>query len=157
MAAVIRRARNGDELKVAEMLLKLVKQHVGYDPARFSDFVTLHGAAEFYKSRFEAENAAVLVVEAKGNVVGFAYLEFARLDYENLLEKAAWLHDIYVNEEVRAEGLGRDLIEAVFSTARNLGAEKLLLSVAAKNSAAQEFFEKAGFRRTMLEMTLNLK
>ena len=38
-----------------------------------------------------------------------------------------------------------------------MGAEKLLLSVAAKNAAAQHVFEKAGFRPTMVEMTLNLK
>lgn len=157
MSAVIRRAREGDEDRVAELLLKLVKQHVCYDPARFSDFVTLQGAADFYRSRFEAEDAAVLVAETHGQIVGFAYVEFSRLDYENLLENAAWLHDIYVESDARSEGIGLELIVAVGKTAELLGAKKLLLSVAARNRAAQEFFEKAGFRQTMLEMTLNLK
>lgn len=63
MSAVIRRARDGDEVRVAELLLKLVDQHVGYDPDRFSDLVSLGGASEFYKGRFDADDAAVLVAE----------------------------------------------------------------------------------------------
>lgn len=155
--ALIRRARVGDEEKVAELLLKLVKQHVDYDPDRFSNFVTLDGAAEFYKSRFDADNALVLVAEFENRIVGFAYIEFSKLDYENLLENAAWLHDIFVEKEYRFDGTGKKLIEASAVAAEELGAKKLLLTVAAKNTIAQDFFEKAGFRQTMLEMTLNLK
>lgn len=157
MSAVIRRARVGDEIRVAELLSKLVRQHVDYDPDRFSDFVTLQGAAEFYKSRFDVRDAAVLVAEVEDRIVGFAYIEFEKLDYENLLENAAWLHDIFVERDERSEGLGKRLLNAAAEAAKEIGAEKLLLTVAAKNTIAQDFFENAGFRQTMLEMTLNLK
>jgi GNAT superfamily N-acetyltransferase len=157
MDVSIRRARAGDEKKVAELLLKLVEQHVDYDPERFSNFVTLHGAAEFYKSRFDVQDAAVLVAEVEDRIVGFAYIEFEKLDYESLLENAAWLHDIFVERGERSDGVGKRLLEAARNAASELGAGKLLLTVAAKNDVAQDFFEKAGFRQTMLEMTLNLK
>jgi ribosomal protein S18 acetylase RimI-like enzyme len=37
-----------------------------------------------------------------------------------------------------------------------LGAPRVVLMTAAKNDAAQRFFESMGFRRTMIEMTLEL-
>ena len=156
MAALIRQARPGDEQRVAEFAIRLFDQHVEYDPERFSTFANVEGAARFYRSRFDTPDSAVLVAEVDGEVVGFAYLERDELNYAELLRDGAWLHDIYVNESARAEGIGRDLINAAAETAKRMGAKKLLLTVAAKNAIAQQVFEKAGFRRTMVEMTLNL-
>ena len=98
----------------------------------------------------------MFVAEIDGEVVGFVYLERDELNYAELLRGGAWLHDIYVDESARDEGVGRDLIKAAAEAAKRMGAEKLLLTVAAKNAVAQQVFEKAGFRRTMVEMTLNL-
>ena len=157
MSALIRRAREGDERKVAEFAMRLFDQHVEYDPERFSTFANAEGAARFYLSRFETPDSAVFVAEIENEVVGFAYVERDPLNYAELLKNGAWLHDIYVDERARAEGIGRGLISAAAEAAERMGAEKLLLSVAAKNAAAQHVFEKAGFRPTMVEMTLNLK
>lgn len=156
MDAVIRRAQDGDQMKIAELAIRLFDQHVEYDPERFSTFANVDGAARFYRSRFDTPDSAVLVAEMGGEVVGFAYIERDDLNYAELLEKGAWLRDIYVDESARAAGIGRALISAAAEAAERMGAEKLLLTVAAKNAAAQLVFEKAGFRRTMMEMTLNL-
>ena len=157
MPAVIRRARAGDERRVAEFAIRLFDQHVEYDPERFSTFANVDGAAKFYRSRFETPDSAVFVAEVENEIIGFAYVERDPLNYAELLENGAWLHDIYVDEHARSEGVGKELIKAAAEAAKQMGAEKLLLTVAAKNSAAQKVFEKAGFRRTMMEMTLNLK
>ena len=157
MSVLIRRAREGDERRVAEFAIRLFDQHVEYDPDRFSTFANVEGASRFYRSRFETADSAVFVAEIDNEVVGFAYVERDPLNYAELLEKGAWLHDIYVEEHARTEGAGKGLINAAAEAAKKMGAEKLLLSVAAKNAAAQKVFEKAGFRPTMVEMTLNLK
>ena len=156
MAALIRQATPGDEQRVAEFAIRLFDQHVEYDPERFSTFANVEGAARFYRSRFETPDSAVLVAEVDGEVVGFAYLERDELNYAELLRDGAWMHDIYVDESARTTGLGKDLIKAAAEAAKRMGAKKLLLTVAAKNAIAQQVFEKAGFRRTMVEMTLNL-
>ena len=157
MPATIRRARDGDERRVAEFAIRLFDLHVGYDPERFSTFANVEGAARFYRSRFDTADSVVLVAEIENEVVGFAYVEKDELNYAELLRDGAWLHDVYVDESARAEGAGRALIDAAAEAAKDMGAKKLLLTVAAKNAAAQRVFEKAGFRRTMTEMTLNLK
>jgi GNAT superfamily N-acetyltransferase len=156
MAALIRQAMPGDEYRVAEFAIRLFDQHVEYDPERFSTFANVDGAARFYRGRFDTPDSAVFVAKIGDEVVGFAYLERDELNYAELLRDGAWLHDIYVDESARAEGIGRDLIKAAAEAAKRMGAEKLLLTVAAKNAIAQQVFEKAGFRPTMVEMTLNL-
>ena len=152
----MRRAKPGDERAVAEFAIKLVEQHVAYDPDRFSLFATVEGAENFYGTQFDQTDSAVLVVEADDAVIGFAYIAKDVRNYAELLENGAWLHDIYVEESFRSTGAGKALMKAVLATAREMGAEKLLLTVAARNSAARSFFEGVGFRPTMTEMTINL-
>lgn len=156
MNVTVRRAKTGDEKTVAEFLVKLVAQHVEYDRQRFADFVTAEGAAVFYASHFEADEARVLVAEIEREIVGFAYLEFEERNYEDLVEQGVWLHDIFVEKAFRSFGVGRALMDAVIAAAAEMGGNKLLLTAAAKNEVARNFFESFGFRATMIEMTLNL-
>ena len=156
MSATIRRATREDAPAVAAFALELASQHHRYDVRRFSELPTLEGAAAFYGGQTESSDAAVIVAELDGEVVGFAYVESDPLNYAALLEKGAWFHDLFVAPEARGRGLGRALAEAGVRAAAEMGAEKLLLSVAAANSPAKVFFEKAGFRTTMVEMTMDL-
>ena len=154
MAIVVRRATKEDASTIADYALKLFAQHRSYDAIRFADLSDVEGAARWYGSRAEAESAAVFVAELDGKVVGFAYCEYESIDYAALLENAVWLHDIYVDEAAREHGAGKLLIDAAVEAAREFGASKLMLGVAARNEAAQKFFERAGFRTTMFEMML---
>jgi GNAT superfamily N-acetyltransferase len=156
MTVTVRRATAKDARAVAEFAIKLFAQHRNYDAHRFADISSVEGAERFYGSQTEATDAAVLVAEFENKVVGFAYLQYEAMDYANLLETAVWLHDIYIDEAARVQNAGKLLIEKSIEVARDLGADKLMLSVAAKNEFARQFFERRGFRETMVEMMLNL-
>ena len=73
-----------------------------------------------------------------------------------LATKVAWLHDIYVEPAVRTSGVGHELLHAVRTEATRWGANKVLLSVALNNPSGRIFFERTGFRTTMLEMMLEI-
>ena len=157
MPITVRKARNEDGQTIAKFALALFAQHRDYDPDRFAELGNREGAARYYVSRADTDESAVFVAETDdGRVIGFAYLEYERLDYANLLEKAVWLHDLYVDHAARGSGAGRALMAAAAEFGRQTGAGRLVLSVAAKNTAAHEFFGNNGFRETMVEMTLNL-
>ena len=156
MDVQVRRAEKSDAPAVAELALRLVEQHVGYDPVRFARIATLDGMTWFYGSQTEAETARVLVAEIDKRVVGFVYLEFENTNYAELSVFSTRLHDIYVDEGARLHGAGRKLMEATVAEAREFGAAKILLSVAVKNTLARTFFQKAGFKETMVEMMLPL-
>ncbi|MEO8573502.1 MAG: GNAT family N-acetyltransferase [Pyrinomonadaceae bacterium] len=156
MSIAVRRATKDDAEKVAEYAMKLVEQHQLYDRLRFARIATLDGMKWFYGGQTEAKDAVVLVAELEARVVGFAYVAYEETNYAELAVKAAHLHDIYVEENARRSSAGQKLIEAAVAAAREFGATKLMLSVAAKNATAQSFFEHAGFEMTMHEMMLGL-
>jgi GNAT superfamily N-acetyltransferase len=157
MSVQVRRARKSDARTIAGFSLKLVEQHVGYDPVRFARMATLEGMEWFYGGQADAKDARVLVAEIDNHVVGFAYVAFEERNYADLSVSSARLHDIYVDEDARGSGAGSKLIEAAVEEAKGFGATKLLLSVAAKNTLARDFFEKEGFQTTMHEMMLVLE
>ena len=157
MAITVRRATRDDARTIAEFAFKLVEQHRQYDPVRFAKLGDLEGMAWFYGGQTEAEDAVVLVVEIDDRVVGFAYLEYQSRNYMELSAASVRLQDIFVEEDARGTGAGRKLIEAAIEESKGFDAAKVLLSVAAKNTFAQEFFKHQGFRTTMLEMMLELR
>lgn len=157
MAVRVRNARPVDVEKIAEFALQLFAQHRGYDPERFADLGSIDGAKWFYGSRIDAADAAILIVEDDETPVGYAYLEYEEQNYADLLESVAWLHDIYLADAARGMGAGKLLIEAARDAAAKLGAERMVLHVAAKNAVGQQFFERSGFRTTMFEMMLKIE
>jgi ribosomal protein S18 acetylase RimI-like enzyme len=70
---------------------------------------------------------------------------------------AGVLHDIVVDPAQRERGIGRTLLDATLDALKARGAPRVVLSTAEKNDAAQHLFDRAGFRRTMIEMTRELK
>jgi len=152
MAITVRKATRDDAPAVARMAIALFALHVGWDPQRFTQVATADGAARYYGER--AADGRVIVAEADGVVVGFAYFEYEERDYVNLLSNVVWLHDIYVEDSQRGSGAGSALLRAVKDEAKSLAADKVLLTVAAKNATGQKLFTRNGFRTTMHEMML---
>ena len=153
---LVRKATKDDARIIAELAMRLVEQHVAYDPDRFARIATIAGMEWFYAGQTDAENVAVLVAEVDGSVVGFAYLAYEEKNYAELAVAVTSLHDIYVDEAARHSGAGRALIDASVEVAKEFGSSNLVLHVAVKNVIANEFFEKCGFRPTMTEMTMKL-
>jgi ribosomal protein S18 acetylase RimI-like enzyme len=156
MTVAVRKATKKDARTVAEFAVKLFAQHRQYDSRRFIEITGVEGAEHFYGSQTEKKDAAILVAEIENKIVGFAYVQYEKLNYSSLLENAAWLHDLYVEENARGRDAGKLLIEKAIEIGKEMGADKLMLSVAARNEHAKEFFEHHGFRATMIEMMLDL-
>src|SRR5262245_57903566 len=146
MAVTVRRATRDDAPRIAEFAVALFELHVEWDATRFTQIATLERAEWFYGDRTEAENAAVIVAELNDEVICFAYMQFEPTLYAELAVKLLWLHDIYVAPEHRHSNAGEAMIGRVRQIAKGFGANKVLLSVAARNTGGAEFFKEQGFR-----------
>jgi ribosomal protein S18 acetylase RimI-like enzyme len=89
-------------------------------------------------------------------VVGYTYAGVEGNDYMSLRGPAGAVYDIIVDPRHRQQGIGRMLLDATLDALKARGAPRAVLSVAEKNEAAQHLFDRAGFRRTMIEMTREL-
>ena len=159
MAITIRSANPKDLPTLGRLGALLVRTHHDFDPKRFMSATqqTESGYASFLGTQLDAPNVVVLVAEQDGDVVGYTYAGVEGRDYMSLRGPAGVLYDIVVDPERRRNGVGRTLLQATLQALKSHGAPQVVLSTAVHNEAAQRLFESAGFRRTMIEMTAELK
>jgi ribosomal protein S18 acetylase RimI-like enzyme len=152
---VIRPAEPADLPALGRLAVLLVRTHHDFDPARFLPATpgTERGYGAFLGRQLAEPDAVVLVAARDGAVVGYAYAGVEGPDYMALRGPAGVLHDIVVDPTERGRGVGRLLLDAALAELAARGAPRVVLMTAARNEAAQRLFARAGFRRTMVEMT----
>jgi ribosomal protein S18 acetylase RimI-like enzyme len=110
----------------------------------------------FLMAQAERPEMLVLVAEREGAVVGYAFAGIEGNDYMALRGPAGVLYDLVVDPDHRRQRVGTALLEAALAALGERGAPRALLFTAEKNHVAQAMFERADFRRTMIEMTREL-
>lgn len=95
-----------------------------------------------------ADDAALLVAERHGAVVGFAevYLRQTEPERPVVARSYAQLQSLFVAEPERRRGIGRRLLDAAQGWARARGASELQLDVWEFPAGPLDFYERAGYR-----------
>lgn len=154
----LRPARADDLSVIGRLGALLVAEHHDFDAERFlaptPDTAKRYG--QFLLSQADRPDAFVLVAERDQAVVGYAFGAIEGFNYMALRGPAGALYDLVVDPEHRRQGIGSALLEAALAALAALGAPRVVLSTADKNEGAQALFARAGFRRTMIEMTREL-
>jgi ribosomal protein S18 acetylase RimI-like enzyme len=158
MPVTIREAAPHDLPAIGRLGALLVRTHHDFDRERFIPATpqTEHGYASFLGTQLKVPNVFILVAEQEREVIGYAYAGVEGYDYMSLRGPAGVLHDIVVDPKHRGLGVGRLLLDAALAALKARGAPQVVLSTAEGNESAQRLFARAGFRRTMLEMTREL-
>jgi ribosomal protein S18 acetylase RimI-like enzyme len=156
--AIIRAATPADLPTVGRLGALLVRTHHAFDRRRFLAPTprTEQGYASFLGTQLASPEALLLVAEQDGQVVGYAYAGIEGHDWMSLRGPAGVLHDLLVDPDHRGKGVGAMLLQAMLTRLQARGASQVVLSTAERNEAAQRLFARAGFRRTMIEMTRDL-
>ena len=154
----IRPAVPADLPAIGRLGALLVRTHHDFDPRRFIAATpqTEHRYASFLGTQLDEPNIVILVAVRDSEVLGYTYAGVEGPDYMSLRGPAGALYDIVVDPAHRGHGVGRTLLDATLGMLEARGAPRVVLSTAERNEAAQRLFARAGFRRTMLEMTREL-
>ncbi|HKO51584.1 MAG TPA: GNAT family N-acetyltransferase [Polyangiaceae bacterium] len=157
MTVIIRPAEPRDLPEIGQLAGELVRQHHGFDALRFMLMANVEsGYAHFFASELRSPDVLLLVAEQAGRVKGYAYARLEARDWNALLDACGALHDIFVSDGLRRQGVAKRMVEAVREGLRGKGAPRLVLHTASKNIAARQFFAALGFRETMVELTAEL-
>jgi ribosomal protein S18 acetylase RimI-like enzyme len=156
---VVRRATRADASALGRLGALLVRTHHDFDAARFMAPTsgTERGYGSFLGTQLADPEVVVLVAERDGAVVGYTYAGVEGPDWMTLRGPAGVLHDIVVDPAARGAGVGRLLLDATLEALAERGAPRVVLMTAERNEGAQRLFARAGFRRTMIEMTRELE
>lgn len=156
--ASIRPATPTDLTAIGQLGALLVRMHHDLDPQRFIPATpqTERAFGSFLGTQLDEPNIIILVAERDGEVLGYTYAGVEGNDYMSLRGPAGVLYDIVVDPGHRRQGVGRMLLDETLDAFKARGAPRVVLSTAERNDSAQRLFERAGFRRTMIEMTREL-
>ena len=106
------------------------------------------------KAMIEDGEVAMVVAEYGGNIVSSGYARAARartyLDHEYY----AYLGFMYTLPEFRGKGLNRRIVDRLSSWALERGLNELRLTVYQDNIPAIRAYEKAGFKKHIVEMRI---
>lgn len=151
----IRPATPSDLSAIGRLGALLVQTHHDFDPARFIAVEpdTEQGYGAYLGTQLSKRNSVMLVAVVDEVVHGYAWGAIEGYDYMSLRGPAGVLYDIVIDVDQRGHGYGQRLLDAMLAALEAKGAPRVVLSTAERNEAAQRMFARAGFRRTMVEMT----
>jgi GNAT superfamily N-acetyltransferase len=164
MSFRIRDARHEDLPAVGQLAGQLVRMHNAYDPARWMlvDGVEA-GYARFFASQLDTRDTIILVAEDEqigeqtGDIVGYAYAGLEDRNWAELRDACARLHDVFVLERVRRQGLASRMLRECIQRLTTLGAPLAVTTTAFQNEASQALLRSLGFRPAALEMAMDLR
>jgi phosphinothricin acetyltransferase len=108
--------------------------------------VTLEDRAQWWRARREQGYPVLVAVDDSG-VVGFSTFGDFRSwpGYRFTVE-----HSVHVRADRRGQGVGKELVQALFPRAATLGKHVMIAGVDAANAASIRFHERLGFERAGL-------
>ncbi len=100
-----------------------------------------------------AESLVGLVAERAGALVGFAHCVLHRGTWS--LTVHCYLEDLFVVPEVRGEGVGRAIIDAVYREADTRSADRVYWLTHESNSTARALYDRMARRSGFIHYTRN--
>lgn len=103
---------------------------------------------EIYRTQFERllgddpQDFHGLIAEVDGRPVGLTHYVFHRHGWR--VENVCYLQDLYADPEVRGQGIGRALIEAVYTAADAAGSPKVYWNTQHFNTTARQLYDRIG-------------
>jgi ribosomal protein S18 acetylase RimI-like enzyme len=154
----IRPAQVADVEGVLPMVAKICALHEAWDPAKYG---FLPHPEERYRrwlgTRSGDERSVFLVADdGKGRLAGFLIGTVETEIPIYRLKEYGFIHDLWVEEEFRHEGIGRQLTMAAVERFAAMGVKQVRLDTAAANEPARKLFESCGFRPSAIEMLMEL-
>jgi ribosomal protein S18 acetylase RimI-like enzyme len=153
----IRAATAADIPGVQPMVAKICALHEKWDPAKYS-FLP-HPEQRYSRwltSRADDPRSVFLVAVIEQRPIAFL---IGAIDDEipiYRLKQFGFIHDLWVEEEYRHEGIARQMVMLAVERFKSLEVPQIRLDTATPNDIARKLFASCGFRPSTTEMLLEL-
>ncbi len=126
------------------LILSLIQKKIGFDPniATFSEILRLSEYRVHQILSGSIPVSYVLLSQISGRLVGFAFYEFR---YSLFVGKPSiWLDELYVDEEMRSQGIGVALMLHLAQIAQEHNCGHLSWYADDRNTRSLSFYERLG-------------
>ncbi|MCY7710100.1 GNAT family N-acetyltransferase [Bacillus safensis] len=126
---------NENDLKKVAVLFDQYRQF-------YKQLSNVEGAYHFLAERYGKQESILFVAKEDEQYLGFVqlYPTFSSVS----MKDSFILNDLFVIEDSRQMGIGKQLMEKAFSFANDKGARFISLETATSNTKAQQLYEKMG-------------
>ncbi len=111
-------------------------------------------SSEISKKEVKASGVKFFI-EKEGKEVARAFLYIMSNDLKK--EPFGLLEDLFVDESLRGQGIGTELLNIVISEAKNLNCYKLIATSRHEREGVHRMYEKAGFEKFGIEFKMYFK
>ena len=154
----IRPATADDVPLVLPMVQRLADLHQAWDPHRYPYLPNIGQRYDrWLRSRATDPRSVFLVAEAApGKLAGFCVATVEGEIPVYRTQEIGFLHDLWVEEDYRHEGVARQMTMLLVERFREMGIRQVRLETAAANEPARALFRSCGFRASAVEMMLEM-
>lgn len=144
-------AREADRASVNRLACQVHALHVSWRPDIYRMPEELYPQERFAQAIQDRE---LYVAKQSNTIVGYVLLRIRQnRDIPGLVNRTILLVDEFcVEESVRGQGIGTEMMTEVRAIARAFGCTDLQLGVYPQNDAAVAFYQKCGFSIRSIEM-----
>lgn len=147
-------ARESDWESVKRLSVQIHDLHAAWRPDLY-----YHCEEPLPKDTFldDIRQRLIYVAKVEGVVVGYVVLAILNRGGPGAhVYKAMRLESICVDEALRGQGIGKQMVADVRALGRAFGCRELLLGVHPENDAAVGFYQKCGFRIRTINMDMKI-
>lgn len=150
----IRRAVEKDIDRLNELLLQVCLVHHVGRPDIFKYGAKKYNDEELLEIIRDDERPILVAVDEEDNVCGYAFLVFKQYVDNNIFTdiKTLYIDDLCVDEEIRGQGIGTELYQAILAYAKENQCYNVTLNVWSCNESAMKFYEKCGLKQQKVFM-----
>jgi ribosomal protein S18 acetylase RimI-like enzyme len=138
---------------VLPMVERISSLHETWDPAKYGK---LPGITERYRgwltTQTTSPTSVFLVAEREGRLVAFLIGTTEREIPIYRIDRYGFIHDLWVDESYRNEGIARQLVMLAVEKFADNGVKQVRLETANANDVARKLFESCGFRVSAVSM-----
>src|SRR5438105_10518111 len=155
----IRPARPEDVPAVLPMVAKVCAFHEALDPAKYGFLPEPERRYERWLGARATDDRSVFLVadaaadgRAAARIVAFLVGTVEEEIPIYRIAEFGFVHDLWVEERYRNEGVARQLVTLAVERFRAIGVKQVRLDAAYANEAARRLFAACGFRPSVVEM-----
>ena len=94
-------------------------------------------------------------IKNDGKEIARAFLYLMKNDLHK--EPFGFLEDLFVDESLRGQGIGTEILNMVIAEAKKIGCYKLIANSRHERESVHKMYEKAGFKNHGIEFKMLLK
>jgi GNAT superfamily N-acetyltransferase len=145
----IRRPKPSEEDVFVKLSCSLTRFNLEHGPELHEEEDVMEAREKRARQLFRKKDPehVILFAELDGEIVGYVMAHIYRpsLATETLDEVVGNVDELYVKQNIRAQGVGRRLLDSITEWIKEKGATSMTLRMYAWNEGAKQFYEKEGF------------